>query len=103
MMAWTRTATSLITFGFTLYKFFEFLHAQGDKVRTENILGPRTFGLLMIGIGDLALIVATVQHRLQMQRLRTYYPEAPHSLALVLALLIGSLGVLGFISGIVHS
>jgi len=28
LMAWVRTAASLITFGFTLFKFFEYLHEQ---------------------------------------------------------------------------
>ena len=103
MMAWTRTATSLITFGFTLYKFFEFLHASGQAVNRQHLFGARTFGMIMIGIGVLTLVVACLQHRVQMRRLNEFYPDAPFSLALLLASLIACLGVLGFISGIVHS
>ena len=103
LMAWTRTATSLITFGFTLYKFFEYLHERGETPRGPQIMGARTFGLIMIGIGVLVLIVASLQHRTQLQRLRAYYPDAPFSLALLLAVLIACLGILGFVSGIVHS
>jgi putative membrane protein len=102
LMAWTRTATSLITFGFTLFKFFEFLHEQGEAARGPQHLGARTFGLVMIGIGVATLAIATLQHWLQMRRLRGQYPNAPLSLALVLAGLIACLGILGFISGIVH-
>lgn len=102
-MAWTRTATSLITFGFTLYKFFEFLHSSGQAVQSQHLFGARTFGLIMIGIGVLALVVACIQHRVQMRRLNTYYPDAPFSLALLVASLIACLGVLGFISGMIHS
>ena len=29
LMAWVRTATSLISFGFTIYKFFEFESGRG--------------------------------------------------------------------------
>ena len=29
LMAWVRTATSLISFGFTIYKFFQFLREEG--------------------------------------------------------------------------
>ena len=29
LMAWVRTATSLISFGFTLFKFFQYLHQAG--------------------------------------------------------------------------
>lgn len=103
LMAWTRTSTSLITFGFTLFKFFEFLQASGQAVHRQHLLGARTFGLIMIGIGVSTLVVACFQHRAQMRRLNAYYPEAPFSLALFLASLIACLGVLGFISGIIHS
>lgn len=103
LMAWTRTATSLITFGFTLYKFFEFLHEHGEATRGQQVFGARTFGLLMIGIGVMTLIVASFQHRVQMRRLKSQYPDAPFSLAMLLAGLIAALGILGFISGIVHT
>lgn len=102
LMAWTRTSTSLITFGFTLYKFFEYLHERGEAARGPQVLGARTFGLIMIGIGVLTLIVASFQHRLLLRRLKAHYPDAPFSLALFLAVLIACLGILGFISGVVH-
>jgi putative membrane protein len=102
LMAWTRTATSLIAFGFTPFKFFEFLHERGEPERGPRILGPRAFGLLMIGIGVFTLALATVQHSRQMRRLRRQFPEAPFSLALALAALIACLGILGFIAGFVH-
>lgn len=103
LMAWTRTATSLITFGFTLYKFFEYLHERGEAARGQQAIGARTFGLIMIGIGVVTLIVASLQHEVQVRRLKAQYPNAPFSLALLLAGLIACLGILGFISGIVHS
>lgn len=62
LMAWTRTATSLITFGFTLYKFFEYLHESGQAPQ-HLLIEARTFGLTMIGIGVFTLVAATLQHR----------------------------------------
>ena len=103
LMAWTRTATSLITFGFTLYKFFEYMHPNGETFRSGQILEPRTFGMMMIGIGVSTLVIASFQHKLQMQRLKAHYPDAPYSLAFFLSSLIAFLGILGFISGILHS
>jgi inner membrane protein YidH len=102
LMAWTRTATSLITFGFTLFKFFEYLHERGEAARGPQLLGARTFGLIMIGIGVFTLVVASLQHALQMRRLRGHYLNPPLSLALVLASLIAGLGLLGLIAGIVR-
>ena len=97
LMAWVRTAASLISFGFTIYKFFQYLH-EGRPAVQGRILGPREFALLMIGIGLTALIVATVEQRRNMQGLRTEYGPRPFSLAAVVAGLIGILGVLGLLA-----
>ena len=46
MLAWVRTATSLITFGFSFYKFFTF---EAKGAAPTGVIGPREFALLMIG------------------------------------------------------
>jgi putative membrane protein len=97
LMAWVRTAISLISFGFTIHKFFEF--ERDAQVRAEEgVLGPRTFALLMIGIGLTALILATVDHRRSLQTLGAGDHSPSYSLALFTAGLVGVLGVLGFTS-----
>src|SRR6476620_8858075 len=96
LMAWVRTATSLISFGFTIYKFFQYMQEQG-QVRSGKLLGPREFALLMIGIGVVALILATIQHRLELQKMRKYF-AVPYSLATVVAGLIGFLGLIAFLA-----
>jgi putative membrane protein len=72
LMAWVRTATSLISFGFTIYKFFEFLREEGAGTmpHADHVLGPRPFALLMILVGLGTLVLATLQHRQHMQMLR---------------------------------
>jgi putative membrane protein len=102
LMAWVRTATSLIAFGFTLYQFFFYLNLREPVPRARQLLGPRTFGLAMIGIGVIALAIATWQHRRNMIGLREHYRDAPFSLALVVAALIAILGILGFAAAIFH-
>ena len=101
LMAWVRTATSLISFGFTIYKFFQYVQ---DKQNTphERFLGPRQYGTLMIAIGIIALALATVQHRRDMKALRRHHPEVPYSLATVLAGLISLLGVVALLAVIFH-
>lgn len=96
LMAWIRTSTSMITFGFALYKFFFYLHQGQPLSRGEQIFGARVYGLCIIGIGVLALVLATVQHRQQLKALEGHYPEAPLSLSLVIATFVGSLGVVAF-------
>ena len=51
LMAWIRTAASLISFGFSVYKFFHYLRdSQGAP--PSGPIGPREFGALMIAHRD---------------------------------------------------
>jgi len=97
LMAWVRTATSLISFGFTIYKFFQYLQEK-SQAREDRIFGPREFALVMIGIGFTALVLATVQHRRDMVRIRELYPSMPYSLSTVLAGLLSILGIIAFVT-----
>jgi putative membrane protein len=96
LMAWIRTSTSMITFGFALYKFFFYLHQEKPVSNGEQIFGARVYGLCIMGIGVFALVLATWQHRQQLQALEGHYPEAPRSLSLVIAALVATLGVVAF-------
>jgi putative membrane protein len=100
LMAWVRTATSLITFGFTLYKFFFYMQTQGQFHPEEAFFGPRTYGLVMMGIGIFALAVATWQHHRMMKRFHIHYSDMPWSLSSVLAGLIAALGILAFLAAV---
>ena len=72
LMAWIRTAVSMITFGFTIYKFFQFeLHDR--PVPDGTVLNPRAFAMAMIVVGLVSLLLSTVQHRQSMQALRAEY------------------------------
>jgi len=46
IMAWTRTSISLISFGFTIYKFLQYMQAEGKTVALTNPDGPETLVLL---------------------------------------------------------
>ena len=95
LMAWVRTAASLISFGFTIYKFFQYLRENGAA---ERIFGPREFALVMITIGIAALVLAAIEHRFNMRQLRQQYGVlVPRSLALITACFIAGLGVIGLL------
>jgi putative membrane protein len=97
-MAWVRTAVSMISFGFTIYKFFQF-EVQGRSPTENNILGPRGFALIMIAIGVLALLVATIQHRQGVRVLRAEYGDVvPLSLATLVAGLFAALGLVALVA-----
>src|SRR4029434_7664695 len=97
LMAWVRTATSLISFGFTIYKFFQFLREEGAVTmpHADHFLGPRPFALLMILVGLGTLGLATLQHRQHMQMLRAQGASIPYSLAMWLSLRVLVIGFLG--------
>jgi putative membrane protein len=97
MMAWVRTATSLISFGFTIHKFFQF-RVQEGAVSPHRLLGPGEFGGLMVGIGLVALILATIEHRGNMNMLRATYGVVPRSTAAAIAALIAGLVVFALVA-----
>ena len=99
MMSWIRTATSLITFGFTIYKYFQLQRAAPPS---ERLIGPREFSLILISLGLLSLVVAVWQNRQSVLRLRALYPDTPRSLAGGLAGLIALLGILALIAVILR-
>lgn len=98
MMAWVRTAASLISFGFTIDKTFGFLRQQEQAGASAIAIGPRAFALMMIVIGLTALLLAAINHRRELEALRAEYGPLPYSLAAVVAVLVGGLGVLGLTS-----
>jgi putative membrane protein len=103
LMAWVRTATSLITFGFAVYKFFQF--EKGDGAATDFRMGHREFALMMISIGIFSLLLATFQHRQSMKMLRAHSQDMhlPVSLATIVGGFISLLGVLALIAVILRS
>ncbi len=92
LLAWIRTAISLITFGFTIYKFFQ-LELARVAPRPERLIGPREFALAMIVIGLVSLVLATLDHRRDLMILRAQYPGKHRTLARVLAALVSLLGI----------
>jgi len=96
MLAWIRTATSLITFGFGVYKLFQILPA-GTEPRS-HIIGAHEFGLLLVVIGLLSLLVATFEYRHNMRTLGADYAKSARSLSVIVAGLVALLGILAFIT-----
>jgi putative membrane protein len=91
MMSWIRTATSLITFGFSIYKFFQ-IEGQGGR-HGSRVIGPREFALALVTIGLAALALATLEYRQNIRIVNAQYPKKPRSLAGFVAALISLLGI----------
>jgi putative membrane protein len=101
LMAWVRTATSMISFGFTIYKFFQFEAEKGTSAR-HGIFTPRDFALIMVSIGLVSLLAAAISHNREVRSLRGAL-HGRHSLAEVLAWLVSAFGLLVFCSTLLRN
>ena len=95
-MAWIRTSLSMISFGFTIYKFFQYL---GESSGMELRHGPLNLGRVMVMLGVLLLVPAIVQHWQFLRRLNERARRRfPPSLALITAGLIQLIGIVALLS-----
>lgn len=94
LIAWLRTALSMISFGFTIYRVLEDM--PGPKLRPN---GPRNLGLTLIALGTVGLILGCVQHRTLLKQLGySSSLGARWSLAMTVAVAVCLMGVLAFVS-----
>ncbi|WP_188080952.1 YidH family protein [Sphingobium scionense] len=56
LMAWIRTSLSMLSFGFTIYKF---LDAATEKTGHGDSESPQHIGLFLAGMGTLAILLGT--------------------------------------------
>lgn len=91
-MGWIRTALSLISFGFTIAKFFEFLGTKQGAA--TPLLGAQTVGVIMIAMGLVSLAMSTIQHKRAEMDLRARCPQLPRSLTWVTASMLAVIGLL---------
>ena len=104
LMAWVRTALSLISFGFTIYKFLQAAtagaHAEGMKLTLLRVEGPRRLGLFLIALGTVAVIMGGIEYfgtvkRLNKQSAGRYNPL---NFSFIVGIIIGLLGLFLFIT-----
>jgi putative membrane protein len=97
LMAWIRTSVSLITFGFTIYKFFQYLAQLESITSARGLSGPRHFGMGMILVGIVALALATFEYHREMNVLSAEYGPVPRSSVGKVAGIVSVLGMALFI------
>ena len=95
LMAWTRTGTSLIAFGFTIYQIFRYL-SNSERLR-DPYVSPQVFGVVMILVGLAALVLGWIQHRQELKALRADFGPMRYSIAAIVAALICGLGVIALL------
>ena len=96
LMAWVRTALSLIGFGFGIAEFRDLfvLAVKGERpLRHLDI--SFYFGLSFITLGVLGLAAATIQHWRILQQIKQdqFHYTGFHSLVLIMAILLMVVGL----------
>ena len=86
----------MISFGFTIYKFFHEANREGDN----TILTPRIVGMVMISFGLLSLILAQMQHQVAMKKIKHNYPAVPKSFSPVIGILVLVFGLTLFLGAL---
>ena len=100
LMAWIRTSLSMVSFGFTILKFFEFLHESQGPLGQFHGERARHLGLVLISLGTLILVPAIFQNHRLMKRLSMLDKGSPWSLSLIVAILVGGFGLFAFASSL---
>jgi uncharacterized membrane protein YidH (DUF202 family) len=99
LMAWIRTALSLISFGFGIDKVVQFLNKQ-ELGRALDPLHPgRILALSFILLGVFALAMAMIEHRSALRNIEKRDFEYMHrsSLGLIVGFLLMLVGLLAFV------
>jgi uncharacterized membrane protein YidH (DUF202 family) len=96
LMAWIRTSLSMIGFGFSIFKFFQYLPEElaAGNIRRPN--APRNLGLTLIALGTLGLAAATWQHLHFLNTIERFQKRHLWSTTFVVAILVVLIGIITF-------
>ncbi len=97
LMAWLRTALAMISFGFTIYKFLQYLREEKVVMQLRHH-GPRNLGLSLIGLGIFSLVIASIQHWRYVKKLNPEGTYNPLNLPFIVACIVCIIGLLAFFS-----
>jgi putative membrane protein len=103
LMAWIRTAISLIGFGFAIAKSYEYI--QTEEMETtgrfiDQIHAPLWFGMSFIVLGMICILGGVLQYRVVVKRIQSdrFTYNEPRPLAKIIALILLIIGVFALIA-----
>jgi len=94
LMAWVRTSLSLNSFGFTIYKVLQGFAEAGTTLAHGQT--PRSVGLLLTGLGTLAIVMGTVEYAQALRDMRAQMDVRLARPAFIMAILMSALGLFLF-------
>jgi uncharacterized membrane protein YidH (DUF202 family) len=96
LMAWIRTSLSMIGFGFSIYKFFQYLPEELASGNIRRPQAPRNLGLTLIALGTLALTAAVWLHWCFLKATRESKTRSVWSISFVVAIFVILIGIITF-------
>jgi putative membrane protein len=103
LMAWIRTAISLIAFGFAIATSYEYIHSETLEITgrfLDRMHTPLWFGISFIILGMLSILGGVIQHLKSLRQIEsskfTYADSKP--LAKIVALILLLIGIFALIS-----
>ncbi len=100
LMAWIRTALSMISFGFTIYKVLEGFTEAG--VHLAHPHSPRSVGLFLTGMGTVSMVMGTIEYWRSIVGLREYQPVSIWRPTFFVALVMACSGSFVFLSIVIR-
>jgi putative membrane protein len=101
LMAWMRTSLSMLSFGFTIYKFLLYVRES----LTNNIMkaqGPRRFGLVLIALGTVSMVFGLIDYYSTCRRFGKASGRSPWSFAFFAGMITSLLGLYLLVSILLH-
>jgi putative membrane protein len=98
LLAWLRTAISMISFGFTIYKFLGEMSKTNEE--QQRFMTPRIVGMIMISFGLIALILAHLQQQRAVRKLKKNFPGIQKSFSSTMSFLVLVFGLLLFLGAL---
>ena len=92
LMAWIRTALSMLSFSFAIYKILQDVEKAGASLPHEN--SPRNVGLFLAAMGTIAIVMGTVEYWHTLRELRQDNAFKLMRPALIMAIVMSVTGFL---------
>lgn len=103
-LSWIARSITISALGFTVYRLLEDEEAKGMSNSVIS-MSPSEVGLVMLLIGFIGLVWATVQHTKTIEKVRrqyTVYQELPKSISLIVSYAIIAVTLLLAISSLIR-
>jgi putative membrane protein len=101
LMAWIRSSISMLSFGFTIYKFLLYVkESLSDKILKAQ--GPRRFGILLIALGTMSMLFGLIDYYGLVKQYGKASGRSPWNITFFAGLITFLLGLTLLVSILIH-